>query len=70
MREFRRVPDELEELVAQSLAFDPAVRPTAQEFADTLFGLVPTLDDTPPHRPGSPADSESTSLMPAVQWPG
>jgi serine/threonine protein kinase len=72
MREFRRgVPPELEKLVGQALSINPDDRPNAEEFADALFALVPTLNDTAPHRPGEqPTESEDTSLLPASRWPG
>ncbi|MBN9121699.1 MAG: protein kinase [Planctomycetes bacterium] len=72
MRQFRRnVPPELERLVQQALAWDATKRPVAEDLAAALKAQAPTLDDTPVRPPNSePRDADSTSLLPAVRWPG
>jgi hypothetical protein len=72
MGKFRRgVPPELERLVQQALAWDPARRPVAEDLAAALAALAPTLDDTAPHGAvAEPRDADGTSLLPAAKWPG
>lgn len=72
MSRFRRgVPPELERLTISALAWDPAARPTAEELANALAALTPTLDDKAPYTPlAETLDSDGTSLLPAAKWPG
>ncbi len=71
MSRFRRaVPAELSALVERALAWNPIDRPTAEELANALAALAPTLDDTPPLPPPEPTrDPDATDLLPAKTWP-
>ena len=63
------VPLELEVLVEQSLARDPASRPTASEFAAALDRLAGSIADVPPRRAATPQKELSTLDVTLAKWP-
>ncbi len=71
MQRFRRdAPPELEALVRRALAWDAAERPTAEELAQELTAMAPSLDDTPARRGTTPPpDPDDTDVLPAAKWP-
>ena len=66
----KAVPAELEKLVGRTLAWKADERPTAIELTSELEHLVETLDDSQCNSPERYLDSDSTSMLPAVKWPG
>jgi hypothetical protein len=71
MARFRHgVPAELEALVRESLAWDPAGRPTARELALALDELADDLSNEPAGRTARPAAMGVTMDLSVRQWPG
>jgi serine/threonine protein kinase len=58
----------LEELVAQSLAVEPAIRPTALELAVALARLAASVEDAPPVPQRPATDAISTLDISAERW--